>query len=181
MVLQNVPTLRHILLDASVLNSNKHYTPEASHVLTDEELRWVDWLDNGAHLLFFPISKISGEDAGLQFSVTRKRCEEAGIDFIATFIVGMREMYHSEPFFFELAGTLRGGISVKEQTVFCILFNQEDQQQQKKALWLIKTLIEAWRLDNKDLVPLTRLNPHIAETNQQRVMALRSEKYIKLL
>jgi hypothetical protein len=37
-------------------------------------------------------TKISGDDAMLQYSVTKKRCKEAGLDFIGTFIVGMREM-----------------------------------------------------------------------------------------
>lgn len=59
---------------------------------TFDELRWVDWLPNGAHLFFSPITKISGDDAMLQYRVTRKRCEEAGLDFIGDFIVGMREM-----------------------------------------------------------------------------------------
>jgi hypothetical protein len=57
-----------------------------------DELRWVDWLPNGAHLFFSPISKITGEDAVLQYEVTRKRCLEAGLDFIGDFLVGMREM-----------------------------------------------------------------------------------------
>jgi len=38
-----------------------------------EELRWVDWLSNGAHLFFSPISKISGDDAVIQYGVTKKR------------------------------------------------------------------------------------------------------------
>lgn len=59
---------------------------------TFDELKWIDWLPNGAHLLFSPITKISGHDAMLQYRVTRKRCEEAGLDFIGDFIVGMREM-----------------------------------------------------------------------------------------
>lgn len=59
---------------------------------TFDELKWVDWLPNGAHLFFSPISKISGQDAMLQYSITKKRCREAGLDFIGTFTVGMREM-----------------------------------------------------------------------------------------
>lgn len=57
-----------------------------------DELRWVDWLPNGSHLFFSPITKVSGDDAMLQFEVTRRRSEEAGIDFIGDFIIGMREM-----------------------------------------------------------------------------------------
>ncbi|EXK43432.1 hypothetical protein FOMG_02390 [Fusarium oxysporum f. sp. melonis 26406] len=29
-----------------------------------------------------------------QYNLTRNRCEEAGFDFIGTFVVGMREMHH---------------------------------------------------------------------------------------
>lgn len=59
---------------------------------TFDELRWVDWLLNGAHLFFSPISVISGDDAMLQYKVTKKRCVEAGLDFMGAFAVGMREM-----------------------------------------------------------------------------------------
>lgn len=62
-----------------------------------DELKWVDWLPNGAHLFFSPITKISGDDAMLQYDITKKRCQEAGLDFIGTFIVGMREMRKSIP------------------------------------------------------------------------------------
>lgn len=165
MVLQNVPTLRHILLDAAIHGDKKSYTssgkplndqeldaiakkldlgrwnfygavygpspirqilldtikdaflttiPGARFFLPEDrtepnsvlhtraktmqgipsydELKWINWLPNGAHLFFSPISKISGEDAMLQYKVTRKRCEEAALDFIGDFIVGMREM-----------------------------------------------------------------------------------------
>jgi hypothetical protein len=59
---------------------------------TFDELRWVDWLPNGSHLFFSPIAKVSGDDAMLQYSVTLKRCLEAGVDFIGDFVIGMREM-----------------------------------------------------------------------------------------
>lgn len=68
---------------------------------TFDELKWLNWVPNGAHLFFSPISKISGDDAMLQYSVTKKRCLEAGLDFIGTFCVGMREMRTTDiPFFF---------------------------------------------------------------------------------
>ncbi|KAM5343913.1 hypothetical protein ACJ41O_012450 [Fusarium nematophilum] len=192
MVLQNVPTLRSILMDAAVHNPKKHYTdsdepltekqldeiakelklgrwnfygavygpepvrnalwgvikenfskvpgakfyfpedrPEKHSILgtraltlqgipTFDELRWVDWVPNGAHLFFSPIAKITGDDAVLQYQVTSRRCREAGLDFIGDFIVGMREMHH----------------------IVCISFNREDADSKRRALWLIRTLIE---------------------------------------
>jgi hypothetical protein len=50
------------------------------------------WLPNGAHLFFSPIAKISGADATLQYSVTKRRFAQAGLDFIGTIAIGMREM-----------------------------------------------------------------------------------------
>ncbi|PSS27642.1 hypothetical protein M430DRAFT_91627 [Amorphotheca resinae ATCC 22711] len=192
MVLQNVPTLRSILMDAAVHGNKKSfsnsdkpltdaeldeiakkldlgrwnfygalygpepirealwsiikkafsavpgakfYFPEDRHeeysvlrtraltlqgIPTFDELRWVDWLPNGAHLFFSPIAKISGDDATLQYQVTKKRCDEAGLDFIGDFVVGMREMHH----------------------IVCIVFDREDPESKKKAHWLIRTLID---------------------------------------
>ncbi|KAL6366058.1 hypothetical protein LRP88_00154 [Fusarium phalaenopsidis] len=37
---------------------------------------------------------VTGQDATEQYEVTRKRCEEAGFDFIGTFIISMRDMHH---------------------------------------------------------------------------------------
>ena len=68
---------------------------------TFDELRWVDWLPNGAHLFFSPITKISGDDATLQYQVTKKRCLEAGLDPICDFVVGMREMRTSSVHFLD--------------------------------------------------------------------------------
>ncbi|KAL3469498.1 hypothetical protein BJX99DRAFT_268147 [Aspergillus californicus] len=191
MILQNVPTLRHILIDAAVLAPKSSYTSDISKPLdnaeldaiakklnlgrwnfygalygpepirnihwqlikeafsaipgakfffpddikeycvlhtraktlggipTFDELKWIDWLPNGAHLFFSPISKISGDDAILQYEVTKRRTREAGLDFIGTFTVGMREMHH----------------------IVCIVFNRKDNAQKKKVHQLIKTLI----------------------------------------
>ncbi|KAJ5203156.1 vanillyl-alcohol oxidase [Penicillium cf. viridicatum] len=191
MALQNVPTIRHILLDAAVLGNKLSYsskteplsdedldriakqlnlgrwnfygalygperirtalwetvkeafsvipgvkfyfpedTPENSilrvrhktmqGIPTYDELKWIDWIPNGAHLFFSPIAKVAGEDAMLQYGITKRRCQQAGLDFIGTFTVGMREMHH----------------------IVCIVFNKKDLEQKKKVQWLIRTLID---------------------------------------
>ncbi|KUJ22771.1 putative D-lactate dehydrogenase [Mollisia scopiformis] len=192
MVLQNVPTLRHILLDAAVhgtkasytsstapltdteldaiaqklnlgrwnfygavygpepirsvllstiksaflkIPSSKFFLPEdrtepnsvlhtraktMQGIPTFDELKWVDWLPDGAHLFFSPITKISGDDAMLQYKLTRQRCEEFGLDFIGDFIVGMREMHH----------------------IVCITFSRTSAASKAAAHNLIKTLIK---------------------------------------
>ncbi|KAF1978120.1 putative D-lactate dehydrogenase [Bimuria novae-zelandiae CBS 107.79] len=86
---------------------------------TYDELRWIDWLPNGAHLFFSPIAKVSGDDAMLQYKVTKKRSREAGLDILCDFVIGMREMHH----------------------IVCIVFDREDPSSKKKAHWLIRTLI----------------------------------------
>ncbi|KAF3392101.1 Vanillyl-alcohol oxidase [Talaromyces pinophilus] len=192
MVLQNVPTLRSILMDAAVSNPRSHflkedrpftdaeldqickdldlgrwnfygalYGPEPVRdvlwstikqafsvipgakfyfpedrkepfsvlktrsltlqgIPTFDELRWVDWLPNGSHLFFSPIAKVSGDDAMLQYSVTLKRCLEAGVDFIGDFVIGMREMHH----------------------IVCITFDKKNEESKRRAHWLIETLIK---------------------------------------
>ncbi|KAI4666561.1 uncharacterized protein J4E79_002600 [Alternaria viburni] len=193
MVLQNVPTIRHILLDAAVLGHKSDYTSDINKPLTDteldaiaeklnlgrwnfygalygpqpirdamwavvkesfsaipgakfyfpedrqeansilhtrhktmqgiptyDELKWLDWLPNGSHLFFSPISRVNGEDATKQFALTKARCHEAGLDFIGTFTIGMREMHH----------------------IVCIVFNRKDEEQKKKVVWLFRTLID---------------------------------------
>jgi hypothetical protein len=55
------------------------------------------WMPNGAHLFFSPITKISGKDANLQYEITKRRCAEAGLDFIGTFTIGMRDMREFYP------------------------------------------------------------------------------------
>ncbi|KAL6705435.1 hypothetical protein ACN47E_006700 [Coniothyrium glycines] len=193
MILQNVPTIRHILLDAAVIGHKSDYTSDIHKPLDDaeldaiaeklnlgrwnfygalygpepirnatwsvvkasfsaipgakfyfpedrkeensvlhmrhktmqgiptfDELRWVSWLPNGSHLFFSPIAKVNGDDATRQFALTKRRCHEAGLDFIGTFTIGMREMHH----------------------IVCIVFDRKNEEQKKKVHWLIRTLID---------------------------------------
>ncbi|KAJ5817113.1 vanillyl-alcohol oxidase [Penicillium robsamsonii] len=117
----------------SVIPGVKFYLPEDSPensvlrvrdktmqgIPTYDELKWTDWLPNGADLFFSPIAKVAGEDAMLQYKLTQRRCREAGSDFIGIYTVGMREVHH----------------------IFRIMFNKEDKSQKTKVQWLIRTLI----------------------------------------
>lgn len=103
---------------ANVVLQTRHNTLQG--IPSTTELKWVDWLPNGAHLFFSPIAKVSGDDGVAQYEMTRKRCEEAGFDFIGTFIVGMREMHH----------------------IVAIVFNRKDPDSRRRAQWLLKTLID---------------------------------------
>lgn len=192
MILQNVPSIRHILLDAAVLGAKQDYYKDVDRPLTEDELiaiqtqlglgrwnfygalygpevvrnaqwqvikttfgqipgaqffwpeegtksrgvldiraktlagipttdelRWVDWLPNGAHLFFSPISEITGEAANLQYAITKERVLAAGFDFIATFTIGMREMHH----------------------IVCLVFDRKDPAQRERMHQLVRTLI----------------------------------------
>lgn len=63
-----------------------------------EELKWIDWRPNGAHIGFSPVSRLNGDDALRQYELARTRAKEAGFDYMGTFTVGMREMRGCSPF-----------------------------------------------------------------------------------
>ncbi len=58
-----------------------------------QELAWVNWMPNGAHIAFSPVSPIRGEDAMRLFELGKRRVEAAGFDFMPAFCVGLREMH----------------------------------------------------------------------------------------
>ncbi|KAK7731789.1 hypothetical protein SLS53_008610 [Cytospora paraplurivora] len=87
---------------------------------THDELNWVDWVPNGAHLFFSPIAEVAGEAANLQYAITKMRVIEAGFDFICTFTVGMREMHH----------------------IVCLVFDRKDAAQRDRLHKLIRELID---------------------------------------
>lgn len=57
------------------------------------ELLWVNWVPNGAHVAFSPVSPIRGADAMKLFNLGKHRHDEFGIDFLPAFCVGLREMH----------------------------------------------------------------------------------------
>lgn len=58
-----------------------------------EELKWVNWMPNGSHIAFSPVSPIQGKDAEALYELAKKRHIEAGIDLMPAFCVGLREMH----------------------------------------------------------------------------------------
>lgn len=65
----------------------------ASGVPDIQELRWVNWVPNGSHIAFSPVSPIRGTDAMALYDLARKRHAEEGIDLFPAFCVGLREMH----------------------------------------------------------------------------------------
>ncbi|PSK60794.1 Protein bfr2 [Elsinoe australis] len=106
----------------NVILQTRHYTLQGVPSLI--ELKWLDWLKPGcAHLGFSPIAPVSGDIAMQQYELCRRRCEEAGFDFIGNFVIGVREMHH----------------------IVEIVFDSTDAEQCERAHWVISTLVEECR------------------------------------
>lgn len=83
-------------IDSSKLPADEYFWSRdriASGTPDLEELKWVNWMPNGAHIAFSPVSPIRGKDAENLFELARKRHSEAGIDLMPAFCVGLREMH----------------------------------------------------------------------------------------
>jgi len=83
------------------------------------ELDWVNWLPNGAHVAFSPVSPVRGEDAKTQFALCQRVCAKYGFDILSTFCIGWREMHH----------------------IAMIIFDKGDPQSKKNALACMRELI----------------------------------------
>ncbi|KAI0430324.1 hypothetical protein F5Y09DRAFT_307832 [Xylaria sp. FL1042] len=85
-----------------------------------EELRWVQWVPNGAHIAFSPVSPIRGADATRLIEMARRRHDEFGIDLLPAFIVGLREMH----------------------LIVEIVFDKADEARRKAALDCLRAMID---------------------------------------
>lgn len=86
---------------------------------SSDELRWIDWLPNGAHLFFSPIAKVNETVATAQYRMARRLSEKYGFDFIGDFVVGMREIHH----------------------IVCIVFDRKDADSRQRAHDMIRELV----------------------------------------
>jgi 4-cresol dehydrogenase (hydroxylating) len=58
------------------------------------DLKILNWVDNGGHINFSPISPAAGKDAVRQYRMVSERCREYGQDYLGDLIIGAREMHH---------------------------------------------------------------------------------------
>ncbi len=58
-----------------------------------QELDWLNWIPNGGHVFFSPISPTNGIDAQKLLTIARKRHIEFGIDLFPAFCIGLREKH----------------------------------------------------------------------------------------
>ncbi|KAI0018965.1 hypothetical protein F4780DRAFT_793775 [Xylariomycetidae sp. FL0641] len=83
-------------LDPATLPADEYFWARdrvAAGVPDVQELKWVNWVPNGSHVAFSPVSPIRGPDATRLFALARTRHAEAGFDFFPAFCVGLREMH----------------------------------------------------------------------------------------
>lgn len=65
------------------------------------EVQLMDYLPNGGHVCFSPISAPDGKDALRQFKMVKQRADEYVKDYAAQFIIGLREMHHISLFMYD--------------------------------------------------------------------------------
>jgi len=58
------------------------------------EFGLLNWVGEGSHIDFSPISPVTGDGALQQFEFMRDKCHEFGFDYIGEFLVGWRDMHH---------------------------------------------------------------------------------------
>lgn len=75
----------HILHDRHKINQG---------IPSTDEQQIMEWVPNGGHIGFSPISEPDGAEAMKQFEMVRNRSYEYGPDYAAQFAVGLREMHH---------------------------------------------------------------------------------------
>lgn len=75
----------HTLLDRHKINTG---TPSL------DELALLDFVPNGGHICFSPVSAPDGQDALRQAQMVQGRADEFVKDYAAQFIIGLREMHH---------------------------------------------------------------------------------------
>jgi 4-cresol dehydrogenase (hydroxylating) len=59
-----------------------------------DEMKLMDFIPNGGHIGFSPVSAPQGADALRQSRMVRQRADEYRKDYAAQFVVGLREMHH---------------------------------------------------------------------------------------
>lgn len=89
-------------------------------VPTIEEANLMNWIPDGAHMGFSPISAPDGEDALRQFRMVKDRADRAGKDYAAQFVIGLREMHH----------------------ICLLLYSKSDPTQRDQTLQLTRELID---------------------------------------
>lgn len=118
---RRVPGARRV--DPATLPADEYFWARdrvASGVPDIQELAWVDWVPNGSHVAFSPVSPIRGADATALYELARRRHAEAGIDLFPAFCVGLREMH----------------------LIVEIVFDRADPERRRAALGCLRAMVD---------------------------------------
>lgn len=58
------------------------------------EFSFLNWIPNGAHTGFSPMSPIDGKTALEQYRLIRKKVNDFGFDYLGEYVIGWRDMHH---------------------------------------------------------------------------------------
>lgn len=84
------------------------------------EFGLLNWLGEGSHIDFSPISPVTGDGALQQFNFMRDKCHEFGFDYMGEFLVGWRDMHH----------------------VLMLVFERNDERSKQAVKALFEVLVE---------------------------------------
>jgi hypothetical protein len=118
---RRIPGARKI--DPSTLPEDEYFWARdrvASGTPDIHELKWVNWMPNGAHVAFSPVSPIRGKDAEKLYALAKRRHDEYGIDLFPAFCVGLREMH----------------------LIVEIVFDRADPDARKRALKCLRAMVD---------------------------------------
>lgn len=84
------------------------------------EFSLMNWIPNGAHIDFSPMSAATGDDAVRLYHVIKDKTEARGFDYVGEFLIGWRDQHH----------------------IFMLLFDRLDDEQRARAHELFGELID---------------------------------------
>ncbi|KIW89089.1 uncharacterized protein Z519_10574 [Cladophialophora bantiana CBS 173.52] len=90
-----------------------------------EELSYMNWVPNGAHLGFSPVSPTRGLDALKLWKIAKKRHDEHAIDLFIAFCVGLRELHMINLVIYD-----RGSVQRREAVEKCMRSMIDDAAKQ---------------------------------------------------
>ncbi|TPX13388.1 uncharacterized protein E0L32_006118 [Thyridium curvatum] len=118
---RRIPGCRRV--DPAVLPEDEYFWSRdrvAAGVPDLHELRWCNWMPNGSHIAFSPVSPIRGADAMRLWELAKRRHDEFGIDLFPAFCVGLREMH----------------------LIIEIIFDRDDPKRRKAAMDCMRAMVD---------------------------------------
>lgn len=98
--------------------------PNMEGLCNMDQQRWIkQWMPNGAHLLFTPVSRVDGKTALQQFRLAKKLFAEHQMEFMGHLVVFHRDMH----------------------TVSCMVYDSTDAAMRDRAWKLGRRVVQEWQ------------------------------------